>query len=67
MWGKVVSRFPWTYDSQETSYIIAGRVAVTPDDRTPVEIVAGELAIFPAGMSCTWVIHEPLRKHYRFG
>lgn len=40
---------------------------VTPDDGTPVEIIAGELAIFPAGMSSTWVIHGPLRKHYRFG
>ncbi|MEW6764369.1 MAG: cupin domain-containing protein [Pseudomonadota bacterium] len=46
-----MSRFPWTYDSQETSHIIEGRVTVTPDDGTPVEVVAGELAIFPAGMS----------------
>ena len=52
-WGKGVSRFPWSYDVTETCYLIEGRVTVTPQDGTPVEIEAGDLVIFPAGMRCT--------------
>lgn len=66
-WGKDISSFPWHYDEQETCYLIEGRVTVTPDGGEPIEIVAGELATFPAGLSCRWDIHEPVLKHYRFG
>ncbi|MFZ5466318.1 MAG: cupin domain-containing protein [Pseudomonadota bacterium] len=66
-WGTGVSRFPWTYDTCETCYLIEGRVTVTPQDGVPVEIRAGDLVTFPAGMSCTWAVHEPVLKHYRFG
>jgi hypothetical protein len=31
-----------------------------------VTLQAGDLATFPAGLSCTWDVHAPLRKHYRF-
>ncbi|MFP3875020.1 MAG: cupin domain-containing protein, partial [Thiohalophilus sp.] len=26
----------------------------------------GDLVTFPAGMSCTWEIREPVKKHYDF-
>jgi uncharacterized cupin superfamily protein len=67
VWEKEVSEFPWTYDAKETSYLLAGRVIVTPDGGAPVEIAAGDLVTFPAGMRCTWKVVEPLRKHYRLG
>ena len=60
------SKFPWTYSSAETCYIIEGEVTVTPDGGEPVEIKAGEIATFPAGMSCTWDVHSDLRKHFSF-
>ncbi|HID00289.1 MAG TPA: DUF861 domain-containing protein [Piscirickettsiaceae bacterium] len=66
IWEKEVSTFPWTYDSNETCYILEGRVMVTPDGGEAVEIKAGDLVTFPAGMHCTWEILEPIRKHYRF-
>ncbi len=67
VWEKEVSEFPWTYDTEETSYLLAGRVIVTPAGGAPVEIAAGDLVTFPAGMACTWKIVEPLRKRYRLG
>ena len=67
VWSCEVSRFPWTYEERETCYILAGRVTVTPDGGEPVTIGAGDLVTFPAGLSCTWDVHEPIRKHYRFG
>jgi uncharacterized cupin superfamily protein len=66
IWTKEVSTFPWTYDSSETCYLLEGEVVVTPDDGDPVEIRKGDLVTFPAGMSCTWEIRRPVRKHYTF-
>lgn len=66
-WGAGVSKFPWTYDERETCYVLEGEVVVTPDGGAPVTIRAGDLATFRAGMSCTWDVRRPLRKHYRFG
>ena len=66
IWEIEVSNFPWTYESDEHCYILEGRVTVTPDNANSVEIKAGDYVIFPKGMSCTWEIHEPIRKHYQF-
>lgn len=67
IWTKEVSTFPWTYDDTETCYLLAGEVEVTPEGGTPVKFGKGDLVTFPEGMSCTWKITAPVRKHYRFG
>ena len=64
IWSKEVSKFAWRYDAKETCYVLEGEVVVTPDGGQPVSIGKGDLAIFPAGMSCTWDIKTPIRKHY---
>lgn len=66
IWTKEVSTFPWTYDSAETCYFITGKVTVTPSDGEPVTVGTGDLVTFPAGMSCSWQVIEPVRKHYTF-
>lgn len=65
-WSKEASRFPWSYDCTETCYFITGEVVVTPDGGEPVAMGKGDLATFPAGLSCTWEIREPVKKHYTF-
>jgi len=67
IWTKEVSRFPWTYDEQETCFFLEGDVVVTPDGGDPVHMQKGDLVTFPEGMSCTWDIKIPVRKHYKFG
>lgn len=67
IWTKAVSEFPWTYDEQETCYLLEGEVIVTPDGGQPVQFGKGDLVTFPAGMSCTWKILKDVKKHYRFG
>jgi uncharacterized cupin superfamily protein len=42
-------------------------VTVTPDGGEPVRFGTGDLVVFDAGLSCTWNVHAPVRKHYRFG
>ena len=66
VWSKEVSTFPWSYDRQESCYILEGKVIVTPDGGEPVEIVEGDMVTFPKGMSCTWDIKENIKKHYNF-
>ncbi|MGD1936171.1 MAG: cupin domain-containing protein [Cyanophyceae cyanobacterium] len=67
VWTKEVSEFPWTYDEAETCYFLEGEVTVTPDGGEPVTVGKGQLVTFPAGMSCTWAVTQPVRKHYKFG
>jgi len=67
IWTKEVSEFPWMYDTQEICYFLEGEVIVTPKGGQPVKIGKGDLVTFPAGMSCTWKINQPVRKHYQLG
>ena len=67
IWTKEVSIFPYEYDEQEMCYFLEGDVMVTPDGGKPVAIGKGDLVTFPKGMSCTWEIRKPVRKHYLFG
>lgn len=66
VWQKQVSKFPWTYDSQETCYFLSGEVIVTPDGGEPVRMGKGDLVTFPSGMSCVWEILSDVKKHYQF-
>ncbi len=65
-WGCDISEFDWEYSDQETAYVQEGRVTVLHEGgQTKIE--AGDLVTFPKGMKCRWVVHEPIRKVYRFG
>jgi uncharacterized protein len=66
IWEKGISLFSWTYDESETCYLLEGAARVTPAEGEPVEIRAGDLAVFPSGLRCHWRILSPVRKHYRF-
>ena len=65
-WGCEASKFPWTYGSAETCYLLAGEVTVTPDGGEPVSFKAGDIVTFPAGMSCTWDVKVAVKKHFNF-
>lgn len=66
-WGCDVSKFPWTYGENESCYLLAGKVTVTPTDgRKPATFGKGDFVTFPAGMSCTWDVTEAVNKHFMF-
>jgi len=67
IWTKEVSTFPWHYDEEETCYFLEGEVVVRPEGGEEVTVGKGDLVTFPQGMSCTWEVRKPVRKHYRFG
>jgi uncharacterized cupin superfamily protein len=67
IWTKEVSEFPWEYDEQEICFFLAGDVVVTADDGEQAHFGKGDLVTFPVGLTCTWKVIVPVRKHYKFG
>ncbi|MCY4538913.1 MAG: cupin domain-containing protein [Chloroflexi bacterium] len=67
IWEKEASEYHWLYEEKEVCYLLDGVVQVTPDDGQPVSFGAGDLVTFEEGLSCTWKILEPVRKHYVLG
>ena len=66
IWECEVSTFDWTYSDKETCYLLEGEVTVKTDTET-VHFSAGDIVVFPAGLSCVWEVTKPVRKHYKFG
>ena len=66
IWEKEISRFDWKYDSVEECYLLEGKVTVTTKDGETVNFGKGDFVTFPKGLSCTWDVKEPVRKHYNF-
>ncbi|MEE8360273.1 MAG: cupin domain-containing protein [Candidatus Omnitrophota bacterium] len=65
-WECEPSTFDWEYDTDETAYVLDGKVKIkTPSGE--VEINKGDLVTFPKGLKCTWNIIEKIRKVYTFG
>ncbi len=66
IWEKEESSFDWHYDAQETCYFLEGEVEVVTPGGETVKITAGDLAVFPEGLSCKWQVNKKVRKHYSF-
>jgi uncharacterized cupin superfamily protein len=54
----------WLLETNEFIHVVAGRMTVTPDAGSPLELMGGDYALFPTGWSGTWDISETLRKVY---
>lgn len=66
IWTKEVSQFDWDYDSIEECYFLEGEVTLKTKDSNNLKFGKGDFVIFPKGLSCTWDIKKPVRKHYNF-
>jgi uncharacterized cupin superfamily protein len=66
IWTCDRSTFDWEYDDQETCYLLEGEGTVKTDDGD-VSFRAGDVVVFPQGLTCVWHVTKPVRKHYRFG
>lgn len=65
IWEKEPSAFSWTYDQDEYCYIIEGQFSVETDEQT-FHCSQGDYILFHAGLSCRWIIHQHVKKHYHF-
>jgi uncharacterized cupin superfamily protein len=68
VWEKEPSVFDYSYDEEETFYVMEGRARVEPKGGgKAVEFGAGDIVTMPKGLECVWKISETIRKRYRFG
>ncbi|NLE65619.1 MAG: cupin domain-containing protein [Elusimicrobia bacterium] len=65
VWECEPSKFNWHYESEEQAYLYEGRVKVRAGSQL-VEIKAGDYAVFPTGLNCTWEVLQTVKKVYRF-
>ena len=65
VWTCGVSKFDWHYDSEETCLIIEGEVTVSYGSNS-ISFAAGDLVVFPQGLSCVWNVKKPVKKYYIF-
>lgn len=71
-WGCSPGKFPLKFDARLTCYLLKGRVKATvkgssdASDSECVEFGAGDLVVFPKGLSCTWDVVVGVDKHYNF-
>jgi uncharacterized protein len=62
IWDCTPGRFNWQYFQDETVVIISGEVFITDDTGAERRLAAGDVALFPAGSSCTWRVTNHVRK-----
>lgn len=49
------------YDENELSYIISGKMEITPEGGEPVLVQAGDFVTFPEDFRCFWYVIEEVR------
>ncbi len=66
IWECEPSSFDWHYDERETCYILEGKATIESSTGN-VTFEKGDLVIFPKGLTCKWIVHQRIRKHYNLG
>jgi len=66
LWEKGPCEFDWSYDEDETCYIISGKATVVSKGKE-ISFQKGDWVHFEKGLACRWKIEETIRKRYRFG
>jgi uncharacterized cupin superfamily protein len=64
LWEKEVSKFYWSYPSDEECLIIEGEVIIETNEGK-VTVRAGDFVTFKEGLDCYWDVKKNIRKHYR--
>jgi uncharacterized protein len=65
IWEKEVSRFEHTYDGDEECLFLEGEVVIETKEEN-YTVTAGDFVVFKDGLTCTWDIKRPVKKHYNF-
>jgi len=66
-WGCPPGKFPVKFDARQTCYLLKGKVrAHIKGSSECVEFGAGDLVVFPKGLSCTWDVVAAVDKYYKF-
>ena len=63
-WEATKGSYHATYTDYEFVHIIAGKLIIAADGKSPVELGAGDAFVVEPGFKGTWKIIEPIRKHF---
>ena len=66
-WSKGPSEFPWSYDTNETCYILEGEATVKDSKGNSIRFGPGDWVEFEEGLECIWDISKTIRKKYMLG
>lgn len=69
-WGCPPGKITLKYDATETCYFVKGKVKAYPKKGSTtddgIEFGAGDVVIFPKGLSCIWDVSVAVDKYYKF-
>jgi uncharacterized cupin superfamily protein len=62
IWDCTAGRFNWSYDFDETLYVIEGSVTIRDGTGAARRVSAGDVVFFPAGSQAEWHVEKYIRK-----
>jgi uncharacterized protein len=62
IWECTPGRFNWHYNKDEVLFIVSGRAVLTNERGEKRGFGPGDTVFFPAGVTCTWLVEDCLRK-----
>ncbi len=62
LWKCSEGRFRWTFDWEESVYILDGEVEIASPDGRIAHLRPGSVALFQAGTSSIWTVIRPVQK-----
>jgi uncharacterized protein len=62
IWDCTAGRFNWSYDIDETVYVLEGSALITDQRGTPRRVSAGDTILFRAGAQAEWTVDRHIRK-----
>jgi len=65
IWSCEISEFDWFYEKEEHCFITKGEVTVSTDNNV-FNIKKGDYVIFPKNLKCKWVVHNAIKKYFKF-
>jgi len=64
LWDCTPGSFRWTWDYDETVFVLSGRATVALQDGRVIELTPGDMAFFARGQGSVWTVHERFRKGF---
>jgi uncharacterized protein len=62
VWECTPGRFNWHYNKDEVLFVISGHATLTSTNGDERDFGPGDTVFFPAGVSCTWLVRDTIRK-----
>ena len=62
VWDCTAGKFDWTYDCDETIYIIEGAIVLSDDGNPPRRLGPGDVVLFPKGAHVSWHVESYVKK-----